>query len=110
MSQDKGIPFAPYKSFEPIDKPYGVRFSTRSHMRELMVNIGQTEQEFVFDNAEMQQLDSPSLYYSAFDVNGPIEIERIAVLGLKHRILFKRQAGAFAKLRAYWQNVDLYYN
>lgn len=110
MSQTKGIPFVPFKSFEPVNKPYGARFSTRSHMRELMVNIGQTEQQFVFENSEMQMLDSPSLYYTAFDQSGPIEIARVAVMGLKHNIVFKRQAGAFAKLRAYWQNVDVYYN
>ena len=110
MSQDKGIPFIPYKSFEPIDRPYGARFSKTSHMRELMVTIGQREQLFEFSNSEMQRMDAPSLMYSAYDKQGPIEIQRIAVLGLKHRVYFKREAGAFAKVRAYWDVVDVYYD
>ncbi|QQO90186.1 hypothetical protein pEaSNUABM5_00044 [Erwinia phage pEa_SNUABM_5] len=110
MSQDKGIPFIPFKSFEPIERPYGARFSKTSHMRELLVTIGQTEQVFEFSTIEMQRLDAPSLFYSAYDQQGPILIKRIAVLGLKHRVYFERQAGAFAKVRAYWDVVDVYYN
>jgi len=110
MSQDKGIPFTPYRSFEPIERPYGARFSKTTHMREHLVTIGQTEDVFEYTNIEMQRLDSPSLVYSAYDQKGPIEIERIAVMGLKHRVYFKRQAGAFAKVRAYWDVVDVYYN
>ena len=110
MSQDKGIPFTPFRAFEPVNKPYGARFATRSYMRELMVNIGQPDQMFDFSNNEMQGMEPSSLYYTAFDIHGAIEIERVAVLGLKHNVIFKRRAGEFAKLRAHWQHVEVYYN
>lgn len=110
MSQSKGIPFTPFRVLDPTVKPYGARFSTRTHVRELPLTVGQTEQMFEFSGPEMQQLDSPSLFYTAYDEHGPIEIERIAVLGLRHNIIFKRQAGPFAKLRGQWQNVDVYYD
>lgn len=110
MSKDIGIPYAPYKAFEAAPRPYGARFSTQTHMRELEVSSTSDAFAVTFTSTEMQLMSAPSLYYSAYDADGAIEIERIAAMGLTHNIIFKRRAGLGAKLRAYWQNVEVYYN
>ncbi|AQT28526.1 hypothetical protein YOLOSWAG_41 [Erwinia phage vB_EamM_Yoloswag] len=111
MQPGQTFSFYPFKMFSAPqrDPIYTGRTNFTTHVRELPVMIGQTDVDFEFSHTERQQMDQPSLFFTAHDAAGPIEIERVAVLGLKITVLFKRQVQGFAKLRGEWQVITHYY-
>lgn len=100
--------YKPFRFFGAFRSPSQGFYNDMNFLREVPIEAGLSEVEFVFGDAEMKEMYRPSLEIEVYDKEGDIEIQSVGVLGKKLIVRLTRRTGARAKIKAKWIQRYLY--